>query len=157
VIGDYVFHRQKIVDAMTIRQTLIRLTTIGKKHQMKTHYAVPVVNHDFEFFWLIGLIDSLSIGIVALNILHQLRFCLFLLIVSYVRLVLPKLPTDGVEAVVKHLTSEQLLAHVSFHIGTKDLVMSEATHFINLNCSLTFVFSGASSFDISSKCFPPTT
>jgi hypothetical protein len=47
---------------------------------------------------------------------------------SYVRLVLPKLPEDGVAAIVRHLTSEDLLAHVSFHIGTKDLVLSEASH-----------------------------
>ena len=38
---------------------------------------------------------------------------------------LPKLPDDAVSAVVDHLTSEELLAHISFHIGTKDLVLSE--------------------------------
>lgn len=44
---------------------------------------------------------------------------------GYVQLCLPKLPPDGVEAIVKHLMSEDHLAHVSFHIGTKDLILSE--------------------------------
>ena len=46
---------------------------------------------------------------------------------SYVRWALPYLPEEGVEAVVTFLTTEQLLAHVSFHIGTMDLILSEVS------------------------------
>ena len=43
---------------------------------------------------------------------------------AYVRWALPYLPEEGVQAVVKFLTTDQLLAHVSFHIGTLDLIMT---------------------------------
>ena len=34
------------------------------------------------------------------------------------------MPEEGVQAVVNFLTTDQLLAHVSFHIGTLDLIMT---------------------------------
>lgn len=43
---------------------------------------------------------------------------------TYLRTALPHLPEEGVEAITKFLTREELLAHVSFHIGTLDLVQS---------------------------------
>ena len=43
---------------------------------------------------------------------------------TYLRTSLPHLPEEGVEAITKFLTKEELLAHVSFHIGTLDLVQS---------------------------------
>ena len=46
----------------------------------------------------------------------------------YLRTTLPYLPEEGIEAVTKFLTSEELLAHVSFHIGTLDLVLTEVSY-----------------------------
>ena len=43
---------------------------------------------------------------------------------AYVRWALPYLPEEGVQAVVNFLTGDELLAHVSFHIGTLDLIMT---------------------------------
>jgi dsRNA-specific ribonuclease len=43
---------------------------------------------------------------------------------AYVRWALPYLPEEGVQAVVNFLTGDNLLAHVSFHIGTLDLIMT---------------------------------
>lgn len=60
-------------------------------------------------------------------------------IFSYVRLILPNLPQDGVSAVVNHLTTEQMLAHISFHIGTKDLVLSEVNGLRFLAVVLSFL------------------
>ena len=44
---------------------------------------------------------------------------------AYVRWALPYLPEEGVQAVKNFLTQDQLLAHVSFHIGTLDLILTE--------------------------------
>lgn len=44
---------------------------------------------------------------------------------AYLRTSLPHLPEEGVEAITNFLTREELLAHVSFHIGTLDLVLSQ--------------------------------
>ena len=43
---------------------------------------------------------------------------------GYLRWALPYLPEEGVEAVTEFLTEDKLLAHVSFHIGTMDLILS---------------------------------
>jgi len=40
------------------------------------------------------------------------------------RTVLPALPEEGIQAVKEYLSSEDVLAHISFHIGTKDLILS---------------------------------
>ena len=44
---------------------------------------------------------------------------------GFVRVALPKLPEEGVEAIVKYLTKDEVLAHVGFHIGIKDLILCE--------------------------------
>jgi len=44
---------------------------------------------------------------------------------SYINVALPDLPDDGVEAFINFLISETMLAHVSFLIGTKDLLLCE--------------------------------
>ena len=44
---------------------------------------------------------------------------------AFVRTALPYLPEEGVEAIKNFLTTEEMLAHISFHIGTKDLVLSK--------------------------------
>ena len=60
---------------------------------------------------------------------------------SYVRWALPYLPEEGVEAVVTFLTTEQLLAHVSFHIGTMDLILSEvSTKWVKRKAAALFRF-----------------
>lgn len=46
------------------------------------------------------------------------------LIITYLNLSLPKFPRDGIKAIYKHLVSEETLAHVSSHLGTKDLILS---------------------------------
>jgi len=46
-------------------------------------------------------------------------------IASYLRTALPNLPEEGVEAVTSYLTTDEKLAHVSFHIGTMDLILSK--------------------------------
>lgn len=43
---------------------------------------------------------------------------------NYIRWALPHLPQEGVEAIKDYLTTPKLLAHVSFHIGTLDLIMT---------------------------------
>ena len=44
---------------------------------------------------------------------------------AYVRTALPHLPEEGVSALTAHLTTDEKLAHVSFHLGTMDLVLSK--------------------------------
>lgn len=44
---------------------------------------------------------------------------------QYIRWALPHLPDEGVHALRTFLTTEKMLAHVSFHIGTMDLIMTE--------------------------------
>ena len=39
------------------------------------------------------------------------------------RCVLSYLPEEGVEAVKCFLTTEEMLANIAFHIGTKDLIL----------------------------------
>ena len=46
-------------------------------------------------------------------------------IASYIRTALPNLPEEGVKAVTIYLTTDEKLAHVSFHIGTMDLILSK--------------------------------
>ena len=43
---------------------------------------------------------------------------------SWLTAAVPNFPTEGRQAVVEYLTSEQLLAEVGFHIGLKELVLS---------------------------------
>lgn len=45
-------------------------------------------------------------------------------IVTYLNLSLPKYPRDGIKAIYKHLVSEEVLSHVSSHLGTADLILS---------------------------------
>lgn len=47
---------------------------------------------------------------------------------TYLNFALPDLPADGVEAFVNFLTTDKMLAHVSFLIGTKDLLLCEVTN-----------------------------
>ena len=44
---------------------------------------------------------------------------------EYLRPAFPYLPEEGVQALVAFLTSEEVLADVSFHIGTKDLIKTQ--------------------------------
>ena len=43
---------------------------------------------------------------------------------SYLNLLLPKFPRDGIKAIHQHLMLEEALAHVSSHLGTKDLILT---------------------------------
>lgn len=45
-------------------------------------------------------------------------------IVTYLNISLPKFPRDGVKAIYKHLISDEVLGHVSSHLGTKDLILA---------------------------------
>lgn len=53
-------------------------------------------------------------------------------LLQYTRSALPYLPEEGVEALVKHLMTEKMLSDISFHIGTKDLIMSEVMSTVSL-------------------------
>ena len=44
---------------------------------------------------------------------------------GFVRSVLPYIPEEGVEAIKRFLTTDEMLATIAFHIGTKDLIFSE--------------------------------
>lgn len=46
-------------------------------------------------------------------------------LLGYVRAAFPYLPEEGVQAFVDFLRREETLADVSYHIGTKDLILSE--------------------------------
>merc|ERR1719186_2416063 len=46
-------------------------------------------------------------------------------LVSWLRTALPALPEEGIISLVGYLSSEDMLANVSFHIGTKELVLLE--------------------------------
>ncbi|GAB0094754.1 mitochondrial ribosomal protein L44 [Sergentomyia squamirostris] len=43
---------------------------------------------------------------------------------DYINGAMPKVPLEGRIAIRKHLTSDGVLAHISSHIGTKDLILS---------------------------------
>lgn len=45
-------------------------------------------------------------------------------IITFLNLSLPKFPRDGIKAIYKHLVSEKTLAHISSHLGTKDLILT---------------------------------
>jgi len=44
---------------------------------------------------------------------------------SWLRGALPLLPEEGIEAVIKYLTTDTMMADVAFHLGVRDLVLSE--------------------------------
>ena len=44
---------------------------------------------------------------------------------AFVRMALPNIPEEGVEAIKSYLTSDEMLSRISFHIGTKDLILSK--------------------------------
>ncbi|CRK99505.1 CLUMA_CG012824, isoform A [Clunio marinus] len=45
-------------------------------------------------------------------------------IVTYLNISLPNFPRDGIKGIYKHLVSDEVLADISFHLGTKDLILS---------------------------------
>lgn len=45
-------------------------------------------------------------------------------VITFLNLSLPKYPRDGIKAIYKHLISDEVLAHVSSHLGTKDLILA---------------------------------
>lgn len=45
-------------------------------------------------------------------------------IISYLNISLPKFPRDGIKAIYKHLTSNEVLANISMNLGTKDIILS---------------------------------
>lgn len=42
----------------------------------------------------------------------------------YLETVLPRFPLEGVSCITEHLVSEESLAHVSLHLGTKDIILA---------------------------------
>ncbi len=48
----------------------------------------------------------------------------------YLRAALPFLPEECVGALVRYLSGVEVLSDVSFHLGTKDLIMSEVKQVI---------------------------
>lgn len=45
-------------------------------------------------------------------------------VITFLNISLPKYPRDGIKAIYKHLISDEVLAHVSSHLGTKDLILA---------------------------------
>lgn len=45
-------------------------------------------------------------------------------VVSFLNISLPKYPREGIKTIYKHLTSTEMLAHVSKNLGTKDLILA---------------------------------
>lgn len=43
---------------------------------------------------------------------------------NYLEIVLPKLPLEGVKCIQQHLISESVLANISLHLGTKDIILA---------------------------------
>ena len=44
---------------------------------------------------------------------------------GFVRKALPYIPEEGVIAITRFLMTDEMLARISFHIGTKDLILSK--------------------------------
>jgi dsRNA-specific ribonuclease len=44
---------------------------------------------------------------------------------GFIRKALPYIPEDGVKAIKCFLTTDEMLARISFHIGSKDLILSK--------------------------------
>lgn len=44
--------------------------------------------------------------------------------VAFLNLSLPKFPRDGIKTLCEHLSSDEVLANVSSHLGTKDLILA---------------------------------
>lgn len=44
--------------------------------------------------------------------------------IIYLNLLLPKYPREGIKAIYKHLISDENLSHISSHLGTSDLILS---------------------------------
>ena len=55
---------------------------------------------------------------------------------GYLRWAMPYLPEEGVDAFTHFLMQKKLLAHVSFHIGTMDLILSE----VGIVCDIFWPF-----------------
>lgn len=51
---------------------------------------------------------------------------------SYLEAVLPKFPLEGVKGVKQHLTSEAVLANISLHLGTKDIILADVSFTFNV-------------------------
>lgn len=45
-------------------------------------------------------------------------------IVTFLNLSLPKYPREGIKGIFQHLISDEVLSHVSSHLGTKDLILA---------------------------------
>lgn len=56
----------------------------------------------------------------------------------YLETVLPKFPLEGIVGIRRYLTSEDLLAHVSLHIGTKDIILAAEYPVDNFTLANTF-------------------
>lgn len=46
----------------------------------------------------------------------------------YLEAALPKFPREGIVGVCNHLNSEKVLANVSLHLGTKDIILADVSN-----------------------------
>lgn len=53
----------------------------------------------------------------------------------YLEAVLPKFPLEGISGIKQHLLSESTLAHISTHLGTKDIILSSVS-ILHYTCSI---------------------
>ncbi|VVC88790.1 39S ribosomal protein L44, mitochondrial isoform X3 [Leptidea sinapis] len=56
----------------------------------------------------------------------------------YLQAVLPKFPIEGVTGIKNHLLSEKVLANISFHLGTKDIILAAEYPVDNYKLANTF-------------------
>ncbi|XP_068623361.1 large ribosomal subunit protein mL44-like [Battus philenor] len=56
----------------------------------------------------------------------------------YLENVLPKYPLEGIAEIKKHLTSEETLANISLHLGTKDIILASEYPVDNFILANTF-------------------
>ncbi|XP_013145888.1 PREDICTED: 39S ribosomal protein L44, mitochondrial [Papilio polytes] len=56
----------------------------------------------------------------------------------YLEAVLPRLPLEGITAIKEHLNSEETLANISKHLGTKDIILASEYPVDNFTLANTF-------------------
>ena len=78
---------------------------------------------------------------------------------GFLRQAFAYIPEEGIEAVVANfLTTEDMMAHVSFHVGTKDLILCEEYPPSRTTLANVFraIFGALSLRYILDKLFPPS-
>lgn len=57
----------------------------------------------------------------------------------YLEAALPKFPMEGIVGVCNHLNSEKVIANVSLHLGTKDIILADVSNWYSYNLKYTII------------------